>query len=157
MNKFIGNITSLRELEFEAVIYESSETKFVSVIRCCDLNFPEERNSYSDFFYDIKRNEGYTTIFHISSSAVSVYLPPKLYDKKNSYPKSNLSREGIINSVGAPKSYNLTSAIQLLEIFPFMEKEVKNWIVLFAENRKVTTEEITAEDINTLLAKFFKK
>ncbi len=147
MNKLIGSITYLRDLEFETRIYESDESRFMSVIRC-DM---ESRIETHDFFYDIKGKELIFNLFHISKNNVSVSLPPKLYDKKNSYPKSPLSREEIVNSRGMARCYNIVSALQLLEIFPFLEKEIKSWIVLFGENR-----EIKKEDVNDLLTEFFR-
>jgi len=146
MNKLIGSITNLRDLEFETKIYESGESRFISIIRC-DM---ESDIECCDFFYDIKAKGAIFNLFHISKNNVSISLPPKLYDKKNSYPKSPLSREEIVNSRGLARCHNIVSALQLLEIFPFLEKEIKSWIVFFGENR-----EIRKEDVNDLLTEFF--
>ena len=148
MNKLIGNIKEIEMINFDSIIFESNESSFTS--RVWYNLFDKE--VHANYFYKIKNKKKFIDVFQITNHQSLMYIDRRSYDTKNLCAHSPIIRESLLKNRRNYFWFLVENPLVFIEAFPFLEKEVLEWIVMFAENR-----EISKKDIIGSLSSFFEK
>jgi hypothetical protein len=147
MNKLIGNIEKINVINMTSTIFKSDESIFISKIYYGESS----EDVVLNYFYKIKSKKNFVDVFSISGDDSAMLIDVKLYDYNNMCARSPISRDNLLlNRKNLCWGY-VQSPLVFLEAFPFLEKEIRDWIVLFAENREISKHKVYKE-----LISFFK-
>jgi hypothetical protein len=147
MNKLIGNIEKINAINITSTIFKSDESIFISKIYYGESS----EDVVLNYFYKIKSRKNFVDVFSISEVDSTMLIDVKLYDYNNMCARSTISRDNLLLNRKNLCWGHVKSPLVFLETFPFLEKEVRDWIVLFAENREISKHKVYKE-----LISFFK-
>lgn len=148
MNKLIGNIEEIELISFNSIIFESNESSFTSQV----WHHLNDKEVYANYFYKIKNKKKFIDVFQITKHQSLMYIDRRSYDSKNLCAHSPIIRESLLKNRRNYFWFLVENPLVFIEAFPFLEKEVLEWIVMFAENR-----EISKKDLVGSLSSFFEK
>ena len=138
MNKLIGNIDKIDAIKIKSTIFESSESIFIS-----EVSYGESSEDVVlNYFYKIKSRKNFVDVFQITQSKHSMYIDPRSFDYNNMCATKQFSRDDLLLNRRSFFWHWVENPIALLEVFPFMEREVKEWIALFSENREISKQKL---------------
>lgn len=147
-NKLIGNIEEVSGIYLKTTIFKSSESSFT-----CTVSFDQTSESASlCYFYKIKSKKNFVDVFQVVEKDVYLLIDPLSYDFNNFCVLKSFTRNDLLRNRKILTWCDAPNPLVCLEAFPFLEKEIVDWIVLFSENR-----EVSKKNVLSSLSSYLKK